>query len=89
MKTEVIRAWVPEELKRDFEAAAAARGWDMNHAIRQLMEQYVAYQKEIDLRRIETIEALEDIDAGHVVDGDRVLDWLSSWGANDESVPPQ
>ena len=89
MKTEVIRAWVPEELKRDFEAAAAARGWDMNHAIRQLMEQYVAYQKEIDLRRIETIEALEDIDAGHVVDGDRVLDWLSSWGAKDESVPPQ
>ena len=89
MKTKVIRAWVPEELKRDFEASAAARGWDMNHAIRQLMEQYVAYQKETDLRRIETIEALEDIDAGHVVDGDRVLDWLSSWGANDESVPPQ
>jgi predicted transcriptional regulator len=89
MKTEVIRAWVPEELKRDFEAAAAARGWDMNHAIRQLMEQYVAYQKETDLRRIETLEALEDIDAGYFVDGDRVLDWLSSWGANDESVPPQ
>lgn len=89
MKTEVIRARVPEALKRDFEAAAAAKGWDIDYAIRQLMEQYVAYQKEMDLRRMETLEALEDVDAGRVVDGDRVLDWLSSWGTNKESVPPR
>jgi len=89
MKTEVIRAMVPEALKRDFEAAAAARGWDFNGAIRELMEQYVADEKEAAKRRTETMAALEDIDAGRTVDGDRVMDWLAGWGTKDEAPPPQ
>ena len=88
MKTEVIRARVPETLKKDFEAAAAAHGWNLSHAIRQLMSQYVTQENEMNRRHQETLEALEDIEAGRVVDGRKVLNWLSSWGADDEQPSP-
>ncbi len=89
MKTAVIRARIPEQLKQDFEAVASARGWNLSQAVRQLMKQYVKQEKEISLRHEETLEALADIEAGRVVEGNRVLDWLDSWGAEDEQEPPE
>jgi antitoxin component of RelBE/YafQ-DinJ toxin-antitoxin module len=77
MKTTVVRARVPETLKQEFEAAAAAHGWNLSHAIRQLMSQYVLQEREFVRRREETMEALEDIEAGRIGDGDKVLAvWL-------------
>jgi predicted transcriptional regulator len=80
MKTAVVRARVPETLKNDFEASAMLHGWSLSHAIRQLMDQYVAQEKESALRHQETLEALEDIKSGRVVNGEKVIDWLSTWG---------
>ena len=88
MKTAVVRARIPETLKKDFEAAAAAHGWNLSHAIRQLMKQYVEQEKELEHRHQQTLEALEDIEAGRVVDGKKVLDWLAGWGDDDELEPP-
>jgi antitoxin component of RelBE/YafQ-DinJ toxin-antitoxin module len=88
MKTAVVRARIPETLKKDFEAAAAARGWNLSHAIRQLMKQYVEQEKELEHRHQQTLEALEDIQAGRVVDGKKVMDWLARWGDDDEQEPP-
>jgi len=88
MKTAVVRARIPETLKKDFEAAAAAHGWNLSHAIRQLMKQYVEQEKELEHRHQQTLEALEDIEAGRVVDGKKVLDWLAGWGNDDEQEPP-
>lgn len=35
------------------------------------------------------IEAgMEDIEAGRVVDGDKVMEWLESWGTDRELEPP-
>ena len=80
MKTDVIRARVPEHLKREFEAAIAPRGLNMSLAIRMLMEQYVAEEKEMEHRRAETLEAIEDIASRRIVSGEKVLDWLAGWG---------
>ncbi|MFZ0241168.1 MAG: type II toxin-antitoxin system RelB/DinJ family antitoxin [Desulfobacterales bacterium] len=88
MKTAVVRARIPEALKKDFERAAATHGWNLSHAIRQLMIRYVAQEKEMVRRHQETLEALEDIEAGRVVDGDKVLNWLSDWGIEGEQEPP-
>ena len=88
MKTAVVRARIPETLKKDFEAAAAAHGWNLSHAIRQLMKQYVEQEKELEHRHQQTLEAIEDIEAGRVVDGKKVLDWLAGWGNDDEQEPP-
>ena len=88
MKTAVVRARIPETLKKDFEAAAAAHGWNLSHAIRQLMNQYVEQEKELERRHQHTLEALEDVEVGRVVDGKKVLDWLAGWGDDDEQEPP-
>jgi predicted transcriptional regulator len=53
------------------------------------MNQYVAQEREMVRRRQETLEALEDIEAGRVIDGKEVMDWLSSWGTDAEKAPPQ
>jgi predicted transcriptional regulator len=87
-KSEVVRARIPASLKQEFETAAASRGWSLSHAIRQLMQQYVAQEKERDHRRTETLEALADVEAGRVVEGERVMVWLDSWGSDDELAPP-
>ena len=36
-----------------------------------------------------TLEALADVEAGRVVEGEKVLDWLDSWGSDDELAPPR
>jgi len=88
MKTDVVRARVPEKLKKEFEAVASAHGWNLSHAIRMLMNQYVKQEKELNRRRLETLEALEDIESGRIVDGERVLDWLDGWGTDNETTAP-
>ena len=39
----------------------------------------MAREKELSQRRAETLEALEDIEVGRVVDGDDVMNWLGTW----------
>lgn len=89
MKSEVIRARVPEELKRKFEAAIVSKGWKLSHAIRQLMTEYVNQEEERLRRHEETLEAIEDIESGRVVSGTKVMNWLSTWGSEDEKNPPK
>lgn len=87
--TEVIRARVPGNLKQEFENAAAHHGLSVSHVLRQLMGKYVDHEKELARRREETLEALEDIEAGRVVAGNDVMAWLASWGTDDELEPPR
>jgi predicted transcriptional regulator len=50
------------------------------------------YLEREDLRQRrdeETREALAELDAGQVVDGDEVLAWIDSWGAENEREPPR
>lgn len=89
MKTDVIRARVPEHLKREFEAAISPRGLNVSLAIRMLMEQYVAGEKEMKRRHAETLEAIEDIASRCVVSGEKVLDWMAGWGTDSETEAPR
>jgi len=89
MKTAIVRARVPEDLKKEFSKAVAAHGLNQSHAIRQLISQYVKHEKELGRRHRETLEALEDIESGRVFEGSAVLAWLDSWGKEDEIEPPQ
>lgn len=40
-------------------------------------------------RKAETLEVLADVEAGRVVEGEKVVDWLDSWGSEDELAPPR
>ena len=39
-------------------------------------------------RHEETLEALEDIEGGRVIAGEEVMNWLASWGDEDELKHP-
>jgi hypothetical protein len=51
-------------------------------------EQYVAEEKEMQHRRAETLEAIEDIASRRVVSGEKVMDWLAGWGTDSETEAP-
>lgn len=89
MSSEIVRGRVPTDLRKAFIAIAADRGLNESAAINLLVRQFVEREKELKRRNEETLDALTDIDAGLVVDGDRVLDWIASWGTDDEKEPPR
>ena len=60
----------------------------LSYVMRILMFKNVD-QKKIALRLKQTLEALEDIEAGRIIDGEEVMNWLSSWGAGDEQEQPE
>ncbi len=77
-----------EELMEDLQAIAEklrrSKGWVINDALRQYLE------KEAQRERMyqETLKSLQDVQAGRVIDGGRVIDWLDSWGSEQELEPP-
>ncbi len=60
-----------------------SKGWIMNEALRE----YLDHQDLEEQRWKETLEALEDIESGRVVDGKKVMTWLKSWSKEDEFPP--
>jgi predicted transcriptional regulator len=80
---------MPDDLMRRLEVTAErlrrSKGWIINDALREYLE-----REERRTRRLkETREALADLEAGELIDGDGVLDWLDSWGSADEREPPR
>ncbi len=80
---------MPDDLMQQLDATAVrlrrSKGWIINDAVREYLE-----REDVRRRRYEeTQEALNDLDAGRLVDGDEVLAWLDSWGSDNESEPPR
>ena len=79
----------PDELLQRLDATAArlrrAKGWIINDAVREYLEREDQRQR----RDEETREALAELDAAQVVDGDDVLAWIDSWGSENELEPPR
>jgi len=74
---------VPDDLMRRLEATATrlrrSKGWIINDALREYLD-----REERRVQRLEeTREALAELEAGDLVEGDEVLAWLDSWGAHD------
>jgi predicted transcriptional regulator len=80
---------MPDELLQRLDSTATrlrrSKGWIINDAVREYLEREDLRQR----RDEETREALTDLDAGQVVDGDQVLAWIDSWGSKNEREPPR
>lgn len=79
---------MPDELMSRLEKTSEdlrrSKGWLINDAVREYLE-----KQEIKVRRLaETNEALAEMEAGQLIDGEAVLDWLDSWGSKKEKTPP-
>lgn len=62
-----------------------SKSWLINEAVKD----YLARADEDARRWQETLEALESVKAGDLVDGDQVENWLASWGTGKELEPPR
>ena len=80
---------MPDDLMKRLEATAArlrrSKGWIINDAVREYLER----EEQRRQRLQETQEALADLDADRVIDGDEVLEWVDSWGTPEERKPPR
>ncbi len=76
-----------DEMMEQLDAAASklrrSKGWIIKDAV----QQYLDREEQKSIRFKETLEALEDVKAGRLIDGDDVLDWMESWGTDDEKEP--
>ena len=73
-----------EQLQKTAEKLRRSKGWIINDAVRE----YLVKEERKSRMLEDTREALADIKAGRVVDGADVIDWLDSWGRDNEKTPP-
>lgn len=85
MDTKVITAHLPLPLAEKVDQAAARlerpRGWIVKQAL-------TAWIEREDERRLLTLEALQDVDDGRVVDHQTVLAWAASLDADTPEPAP-
>jgi predicted transcriptional regulator len=86
MNTKVLTAHIPLPLAKKVDQIAARlerpRGW----IVKQALSAWVSQEEE---RRLLTLEALADVDAGHVVDHQAVQAWADSLGSKKPLTPPR
>ena len=74
-----------DQLEETAERLRRSKGWVISEALNEFMA-----KEERALNRIErSRKALEQVEAGQVVDGDEVMAWIESWGSDKESSPPK
>lgn len=80
---------MPDDLLQRLDSTATrlrrSKGWIINDAVCE----YLAREDLRQRRDKETREALAELDAGQVVDGDEMLAWIDSWGSDKELEPPR
>jgi len=60
-----------------------------SYIINQALKEYIQRQAMESSRWNDTVEALNSVSAGNLIDSDSVHDWLDSWGAENERNQPQ
>jgi len=74
-----------EQLEATAERLRRSKGWVISEALNEFIA-----KEERALNRIKrSRKALEQVEAGQVVDGDEVMTWIASWGSDKESSPPK
>lgn len=80
---------MPDDLLERLDATAErlrrSKGWIIKDAVREYLEREDQRARRLD----ETKQALAEMEAGELIDGDEVLTWLDSWGSDPEREPPR
>lgn len=61
-----------------------SKSWIINDALRYYIEREERRHRMLQ----ETEEALADLEAGRIVSGEAVMNWLESWGTDAETEAP-
>ena len=79
---------MPDELLHDLEETAEklqrSKGWIINDAVKK----YIRLERKKAALLKETLASWDDYENGRIVDGDKVMEWLETWGDENEKEPP-
>ena len=79
---------LPEELQERLAETAErlrrSKGWVISEAL----SEYVEKEERATARLERTQKALAEAETSQVIDGDEVMDWIASWGTDQEREPP-
>lgn len=74
-----------DSLKKLAEKKQRSKSWIINEAVAE----YIVKDKVNSQKWQDTLEGLESIRKGDVIDGEEIFAWMRSWGTDDELDPPQ
>jgi predicted transcriptional regulator len=77
------------ELELPLDELAGKLSRSKNWIINQAIKDYISAQTLEETRWQETLQALESVRQGKVVDGDTVHAWMKSWGTDNELDVPK
>lgn len=77
------------EVEKPLELLSKKLDRSRNYLINQAIKEFVEKRAIEEERWSETLVALESVKKGAVVEESDVVDWLKSWGAEDEKTPPK
>jgi predicted transcriptional regulator len=80
---------LPDELAEQLADLADKLHRSKSWLISEAVKDFIARADDDTRRWEQTLEALDAVKAGRLVDGDDVDDWLSRWGSDHELLPPQ
>ncbi len=84
MKTDIIRTRIDDDIKKSFDSIMHRKGLTASKVLRNFIIDYIERENISERRDQETVEALEQVKLGSVVDGDVVMSWLKTWGTDGE-----
>ena len=76
------------DVETPLEQLASKLDRSKNYLINQAIKEYVARQSMEEARWADTQEALQSIQSGKLVSEKAATDWLTSWGTDNETAPP-
>ncbi|MCK5479294.1 MAG: ribbon-helix-helix protein, CopG family [Methylococcales bacterium] len=59
-----------------------------SYLINQAIKEFLARRSLEEKRWVETLEAIDSVKSGELIEETEVNDWLESWGAENELEPP-
>ena len=80
-----IKDELDESLKKIAAKTQRSKSWIINEALAE----YIIRDKQESQKWLDTLEGLDSIRKGDIIDGDNMFDWMRSWGTEKELDPPQ
>ena len=80
---------IPDDVEKPLESLSKKLDRSKSYLINQAIKEFIARQSLADSRWQDTLEALESIKAGKLIDEEDVNTWLNSWGTNERKSAPK
>jgi predicted transcriptional regulator len=78
-----------DDVEKPLESLANKLDRSKNYLINQAIKEFLAKNSLEESRWAETLEALESIKSGKLLDESDVNAWLNSWGTGERKEPPK